>query len=685
MSVGKKLFTTIILTAVALSVALGLVSYQVAKGLIMDQVSAASTRTIAQAADKLDFLFAQYEATARQWSVNQELKADLEQRSKPGLSEYDKNQIAQRIVRRLDSVVASDSRLLGARLVAKSGVDAESYHSAGVPAIRSGDEIRAGLDGIIAKDGQVVWLPTRKRGFFGVNAEPTMTMAKLLKNLNNRQAEYVLMLEIKDKALTPILANVELGDGGILSVVAPDGTLVHHADAAMIGEASPIRVPKGAEATFYADDEAGSRQLAAHAELKTAGWSLLGYAPVREFVRETDRLLYITLAVAAVAVLASLLIGYGAVRLIARPIVRLCQLMEEGGRGHLRVKAEEGRKDEIGRLAQSFNKMMDQIRGLAEQSNRSALEVARQAEELTRASRRLSSSSKEIAAATQEIASGAANLASEAEKGSGWTARVGGSVDEVARANGFMELAAAQVREASDEGTEHMRLLLGKTDETERMTRAMADKIGGLRKSAESVRSVLEVLEQMTKQTNILSLNAAIEASRAGAAGRGFAVVADEIRKLADQSKQSIRHVAGITDGIRREIGDAAAALDAASPLFAEQTAAVREAAVIFGKVKEQMEGFASGIRSSAASVAELAQSRDALLDTIEAVGAVVQQTTASTQEVASISAAQEAESEALVALSADLERLSASLKETLLAFRVEESEAESREQAPAS
>ncbi|WP_051318457.1 methyl-accepting chemotaxis protein [Cohnella thermotolerans] len=680
MSVGKKLFITIFLTAVALSLALGLVSYRVSKGLIMSQVSAASNQTIVQAADKLDFLFAQYEATARQWSVNQELKADLEQLTKPGLSEFDKNQISQRIVRRLDSIVASDSRLIGARLVAKSGIDTESYHSAGVPALRSDDGIRAGLDGIVKQDGQVVWLPTQKRGFFGVNAEPTLTMAKLLKNLNNRQAEYVLMLEIKDKALSAILANVKLGQTGVLSVVAPDGKLVHTSDANLIGADSPIKLPEGQGAAFYANDASGTRQLAVHAELKTAGWSLLGYAPVREFVKETDKLLYITLAVAVVAVLASLLIGFGAVRQIARPIVRLCLLMEEGGRGNLRVKSETGRKDEIGRLSASFNRMMDQIRGLVEQSNRSALEVMRQAEELSRASRRISSSSKEVAAATQEIAAGAANLAVEADKGSEWTARAGESMDEVARANAFMERAAGQVREASQEGAEHMRRLLEKTDETERMTRAMADKIGGLRQSAASIRSILEVLEQMTKQTNILSLNAAIEASRAGAAGKGFMVVADEIRKLADQSKQSIQHVAGITDAIQREVGDAGAVLDAASPLFREQTAAVREASVIFGKVKEQMDGFASSIQATAASVDGLAQSRQALFDTIGAVVAVVQQTTASTQEVASISGVQQAESEALVSLAADLERLSASLKETLLVFSLAEEERASQE-----
>ena len=101
-----------------------------------------------------------------------------------------------------------------------------------------------------------------------------------------------------------------------------------------------------------------------------------------------------------------------------------------------------------------------------------------------------------------------------------------------------------------------MDALLDKTGQTERMTRAMVDKVDRLKESTDSIRQILEVIGNMSKQTNILSLNATIEAARAGAAGKGFMVVADEIRKLADQSRQSIGVVGEIVETIQREIDE---------------------------------------------------------------------------------------------------------------------------------
>src|SRR3981081_2815600 len=110
------------------------------------------------------------------------------------------------------------------------------------------------------------------------------------------------------------------------------------------------------------------------------------------------------------------------------------------------------------------------------------------------------------------------------------------------------------------------------------MIRSMVDKVDNLKDSTRSIRKILDVLNNMTKQTNILSLNGTIDAARAGASGKGFMVVADEIRKLADQSRQSIDVVGQITETITKEIDETVKVLSNATPIFQEQIESVKEA-----------------------------------------------------------------------------------------------------------
>lgn len=230
---------------------------------------------------------------------------------------------------------------------------------------------------------------------------------------------------------------------------------------------------------------------------------------------------------------------------------------------------------------------------------------------------------------------------------------------------------ATQVQQASKQGTEYMVELISKTNSTEQMTRSLIEKVDHLKESTRSIRKILDVLHNITKKTNILSLNAAIEAARAGAAGKGFMVVADEIRKLADQSKQSIDVVGQIIETIQSEIDETVSVLSTAYPLFQEQIASVKEADTLFNQVQEHMDGFVQKLTDVSLSINRLDESQYALSAAIHNVSAVAEQSSATTEEVASLSHGQTHISEELVRLSEKLESLSDSLEAALTKFRV--------------
>jgi len=674
-SVGIKLFVILFCTIVLLSSVLGLTSYYTAKGIITDEVAAASSQSVVQAADKLDFLFAEYEALSRQFAVDSVLKADMELIHSPAAGTVEKVAAEDRIRRKLDSVKGSDERLFGVRLVAKSLVEVESYKSAGTSTIRSDEGILDRVKQIADAKGNPVWFPVRPKGFFDSYNEPALTMGRLLRNIQHPDAEYYMLIEIKGKALSNVLSNLHIGLGGEIRILDSEGNIVYGADNSLLGQASYIKVDEKqvqAEShSFTAADEHGDSQLVVYQPLATAKWTMLGYAPVSDFTKSASKLLYITLSVVLAAALIAVLIGYFLVRLIGVPLGKLAGLMEEGEQGNLQVRTNFKSQDEIGRLGHSFNKMMEQISLLAGQSGLSASEVLATSELLVQASATTSMHAREVAKATEDIALGAASLAAEAEKSNENVETMGRQMNRVAGINQIMDASAGKVIGVSEQGSELMKQLVEKSETSVDMMDLIVRNADMLRQSMHLIRSILTPMIDVNKKTNILALNASIEAVRAGVAGRGFIVIADEIRQLANQSSQSVQSVSRITDEIGLHIENTVKVVSEAAPLFQEQILCVRESSTIFESVKEEMEHFIGHIGESSASIAELIGFQRQLGESMASVSAVVEQTNAATQEVASMSSQQFIVSEELVDLSAKLEGLAETLKKSLVSFSV--------------
>lgn len=673
-SVGVKLFVILFCTIVLLSSVLGLTSYCAAKGIITNEVAAASSQSIVQAADKMDFLFAEYEALSRQFAVDSALKSDMETIHNPGAGTVAKVAAEDRIRRKLDSVRGSDDRLLGVRLVARSMVDAESYKSTGISGVRSDEGVLARMKEIDNGKGNPVWFPARAKGFFDAYSESSMTMGRLLRNIQNPAAEYYMLIEVKGKALTDVLSNLHIGLAGEIRILDRAGNIVYGADNGLLGQSSYIQAAdtgvEGQKQSFTAADEQGSSQLVVYQPLVTADWTLLGYAPVSDFTKSADRLLYITLLVVLAAAVIALVIGYVLVRLIGRPLGKLARLMEEGEQGNLQVRTNFKGQDEIGRLGHSFNRMMEQISRLAGQSSSSAAAVLATSEQLVLASGATRTHAREVAAATGEIAGGASSLAAEAESSNRKVELMGDKTDEVAETNAVMADSAGKVMAVSGQGAELMKKLVDQSESALKMMNLIQENSAMLRDSTVLIRSILSPMIAMNKQTNILALNASIEAVRAGAAGRGFNVIADEIRGLANQSSQSIASVSRITEEISGHIENTVKVVSEAAPLFSGQITSVRESSLIFESVRAEMEVFSGYLSQSSAAVKELTGYRQQLGQSMASVISVVQQTSASTEEVASMSSQQFIVSEELVALSGKLEVLAENLKQSMVSFQ---------------
>ena len=191
---------------------------------------------------------------------------------------------------------------------------------------------------------------------------------------------------------------------------------------ASLRQSRSVRRPRTATKAIFGPRADGNEVLAIYHKFSSNEWTLAGTLPVGELVKDAQKIYNLTIYVSIGAALLALLLGYVVIRQVGMPLLRLRDLMNEGRRGNLTVRSRSASTDEIGQLSASFNEMMEQIKGLVEETRESADEVLATAGEVGDASRRTAIAAREIAAATEEIAGGATSLAVEAERGSELTA-----------------------------------------------------------------------------------------------------------------------------------------------------------------------------------------------------------------------------------------------------------------------
>jgi methyl-accepting chemotaxis protein len=680
-SVGVKLFLIFLCSTVIVVMSLGLISYSKAKTTIKNNVSEAYRQTIIQTAEKLDITLKQYENLALQLYFDAQTQTDLKALASAKTA-YEKFEATSSISKKLSSQTTTDSNIISVSLIPESpeqdivtsgsggisldGLREQEWYKKIVADTKEYNPHYSDGDKGGAKN---IWFSTSVQG----NEENDIAMVRSLKNLGS-ETSYIIMIVMKNTLLEEAFASVKLGDGSRIQLVSPEGTVVassNRLDDGKPSEFSFIKESKKNNNSLEAKDPNGKDILAVFNPMIRADWKLTGVVPTDELVKEARPILLTTFITAAGAALLAILIGIWMVRMIARPLARLKNLMVQGASGDLSVRTEYVSKDEIGQLSASFNLMMERITELVSQTRETARDVLETAGELGEASRKTAISAKEIAAATEEIAGGAGSLALEAERGNELTDVIATQMQTVISANGEMDEAARGVGEASAQGAKQLTELLDQTSRTGEKTSALVERVNNLKETVFSVIKVLDVMKSITQQTNILSLNATIEAARAGEAGKGFMVVAGEVRQLADQSKQSIALVAGITDKIISEMNETEAVLSEVAPLFKEQINSVKSTSDIFVSVKGQMDEFITSLESVTTAISSLNHSQVVLSEAMGNVSAVAEQSSATSEEVASLSNEQQNVSDQLVSLSGKLESASGQLKDKLSLFTI--------------
>ncbi|MHB8965458.1 MAG: methyl-accepting chemotaxis protein [Coriobacteriia bacterium] len=343
--------------------------------------------------------------------------------------------------------------------------------------------------------------------------------------------------------------------------------------------------------------------------------------PQDRFVAARNGFLWQTGLAAAIGISLAVVVGTITARWIAGPVGRVAAAAGRAASGDLTVRVPETGSRELTELAGAFNEMSD---GLSRVISRASSTVVG----LRESSSQIATASEHQADMVSEQASAVSETTATLEEMTATYRSVAGSAQEVLhRAEDALE--AAQTGhaslDASVSGAERLRS----------SAEAMAASVNELHAASGDINEVLALIDSVAEQTKILSLNAAIEAARAGAAGRGFSVVAAEIRKLAESVTASTSRIEDLIGGIQRAANDLRRCGAAQATLAAESADATTNSGHAFGDIVEHMATTAGAAREIAASAAQQRSASEQVLAAMHHVSTAANETAAAAKQVA--------------------------------------------------
>ncbi|MES2817390.1 MAG: methyl-accepting chemotaxis protein [Pseudomonadota bacterium] len=331
-------------------------------------------------------------------------------------------------------------------------------------------------------------------------------------------------------------------------------------------------------------------------------------------------------AVALVLVLvAAVIIGLS----IIRPLSNLRTLIGEVQQSSdLTLRADTSGRDEVSDTARSFNAMLEHLQGLIRHLSEAALQLAASSEEMSAISAQVSLAADSQGQQTDMVATAVHQMSM--------------AVQEVARTALSTANTATAANHEANQGSTLVQSNLQSIEQLSRSIQEGAQVINRLHSQSDEIGTVLGVIQSIAAQTNLLALNAAIEAARAGEAGRGFAVVADEVRSLASNTQQATESIRGMIGALQNGAQQAVGAMQQSQDRAQTSVSHAREAGEVLAHIAHAIEGIADGYAqiSSAteeqtAVAQEISQNINSLNDSIRDVVNGAEQSSIASRDLA--------------------------------------------------
>ncbi|MGJ8455116.1 methyl-accepting chemotaxis protein [Pseudothermotoga sp. U03pept] len=415
------------------------------------------------------------------------------------------------------------------------------------------------------------------------------------------------------ETLSNMIKGIQLGKGSFPIVVTSKGTVMVHSDAAQVMN---LNIAESDEKLAYKGlTEIGKRMVAQESGYgkysdnkgvvhyvfftpieSSPGWSLGIVVPADEVLKDARRTNYIVIGLFVLLIVVIAVIVFIVATSISNPITMLAHSVNKLDKGDLTTKFETKGRDEVAQIAHALNDMAAGLRSTVGDILDLSLSIDSSADNLGDISEQLRVSGSNLNRCTIDINQAVQKASKSSKEFTGGISEIAASAQNIAKAAQDLANRSERMEHAARDGEKALDMIHESIEDSKAKATFTALAVSELSKNAQNIGEIVDSINSIAEQTNLLALNAAIEAARAGEAGRGFAVVADEIRKLAEQSKVATEKINQILNNIRQGAEKASSVTQeavSAVEKVTQQSDTVRNSLInVLGQISQRDRGY---------------------------------------------------------------------------------------------